>query len=69
MLDLHAQFVTNAAGQPIGVFLDLATYQQILAALEELDDIEAFDAALQDTEEAEPLAAALAEIDRRRQSE
>ena len=38
-------FVTDADGKRTGVLLDLETYEQLLEAWEELDDIRAYDAA------------------------
>lgn len=39
------QFVTDAAGKPVGVLLDLKTYKRLREAEEDLADIRAYDAA------------------------
>jgi hypothetical protein len=39
------QFVTDAKGKPVGVLLDLKTYEHLREAEEELADILAYDAA------------------------
>jgi PHD/YefM family antitoxin component YafN of YafNO toxin-antitoxin module len=39
------QFVTDAKGKPVGVLLDLKTYEHLREAQEELADIRAYDAA------------------------
>jgi PHD/YefM family antitoxin component YafN of YafNO toxin-antitoxin module len=39
------QFVTNAKGQPVGVLLDVKTYERLREAEEELADIRAYDTA------------------------
>ena len=39
------QFVTDAKGKPVGVLLDLKTYEHLREAEEELADIRAYDAA------------------------
>ena len=39
------QFVVNSSGQRVGVLLDLPTYERLREAEDELDDIQAYDAA------------------------
>ncbi len=39
------QFVTDAKGKPVGVLLDLKTYERLRKAEEDLADIHAYDAA------------------------
>jgi hypothetical protein len=39
------QFVTDAKGNPVGVLLDLKTYERLREAEEDLADIRAYDAA------------------------
>ena len=60
-------FVTDADGKRTGVLLDLETYEQLLEAWEELDDIRAYDAAKAridaGEEEVIPFEAAMAELD------
>ncbi len=63
-------FVTDADGKRTGVLLDLETYEQLLDAWEELDDIRAYDAAKAridaGEEEVIPWDQALAEIEAER---
>ncbi len=60
-------FVTDADGKRTGVLLDLETYEQLLEAWEELDDIRAYDAAKAridaGEEEVIPFEQAMAELD------
>jgi len=39
------QFVTDAQGKPVGVLLDLKTYERLREAEEDLADLRAYDAA------------------------
>ena len=39
------QFVTDAKGKPVGVLLDLKTYERLREAEEDLADIRAYDSA------------------------
>ena len=39
------QFVTDAKGKPVGVLLDLKTYERLRDAEEDLADVRAYDAA------------------------
>ena len=41
----NEQFVTDAKGKPVGVLLDLKTYEHLREAEEELADIHAYDIA------------------------
>ena len=43
-LALKEQFVTDAGGKRLGVLLDLATYERLREAEEELADIQSYDA-------------------------
>ncbi len=45
VLEGKEQFVVDASGQRVGVLLDLPTYERLREAEEELDDIQAYDAA------------------------
>lgn len=44
MVELHPQYITNAAGEQ-QVVLSLKEYEEILEALDELEDIRLYDAA------------------------
>ncbi len=45
MILSNESYITDAEGNRIAVVLDLATYEQLLQAREELADIRAYDAA------------------------
>jgi hypothetical protein len=64
MHTIREQPVTNAAGEQVGVFLDLASWRELLAELEELDDLRTFDEAVKGGGETIPLDQAVAEIER-----
>jgi len=59
-------YIIDEKGEPIGVFLTLEQYQAILNALEELEELKAFDKALASNDEAIPLEQALKEIEKER---
>jgi PHD/YefM family antitoxin component YafN of YafNO toxin-antitoxin module len=63
----NPQFVINDEGQRTAVLLDLETYIEMLEAVEELDDIRAYDAAkaLQGDDELIPIEQAMAEFEER----
>jgi len=62
---LKEKYVVNAKGKRVGVILDIKEYEKLLADLEELQDIRAYDEAMASGEEAIPLEQALEEIKRR----
>ncbi|HET8630258.1 MAG TPA: hypothetical protein VFL91_22800 [Thermomicrobiales bacterium] len=66
MITLHEQYLVDADGNRVKVVLDLADYQRLLEALEELDDLRAYDESVAANDEAIPLEQALAEIERER---
>jgi PHD/YefM family antitoxin component YafN of YafNO toxin-antitoxin module len=41
----HKQFIVDDKGKQVAVVLDLATYEKFLEAIEELEDIRAYDEA------------------------
>jgi PHD/YefM family antitoxin component YafN of YafNO toxin-antitoxin module len=63
----NPQFVINDEGQRTAVLLDLETYSEMLEAVEELDDIRAYDAvkARQGDDELIPIEQAMAEFEER----
>ena len=69
MLTLNEQYLVDAEGNRIKVVLDLADYQRLLEALEELDDLRAYDEAKASGDEAIPLEQAIVEIERERQEQ
>jgi len=62
MVTLHPEYVVDAKQRRKAVLLSVAEWEQILDALEELDDIRAFDEAKAGPQEAVPLEQAVREI-------
>jgi hypothetical protein len=60
------KYVTNRRGQKVGVVLDIKDYKKILADIEELESIRAYDAAKASGDEAIPFSKAVREIERSR---
>jgi hypothetical protein len=60
------KYVTNRRGQKVGVVLDIEDYKKIVADIEELDSIRAYDAAKASGDEAIPFPKATQEIERSR---
>lgn len=60
------KYVTNRRGQKVGVVLDIKVYKKIVADIEELDSIRAYDAAKASGDEAIPFLKATQEIERSR---
>jgi hypothetical protein len=60
------KYVTNRRGQKVGVVLDIEDYKKIVADIEELDSIRAYDSAKASGEEAIPFLKATQEIERSR---
>jgi hypothetical protein len=60
------KYVTDRRGQKIGVVLSIEDYKKVLADLEELESIRAYDAAKASGEEAIPFQKAMQEIERSR---
>jgi len=67
MVAIRERYVVDENGRRVGVFLDIADYQQLLEELEELACIRAYDAAKASGDEAVPFEQAVAEIERDRQ--
>lgn len=65
----NPQYLVNDEGQRTAVLLDLETYEELLEAREELDDIRAADAAKAEDPEGLPLAEARAEVERMRNAQ
>lgn len=63
MITIHPQYVVDAAQTRTAVLIPAAEWEQILEALEDLDDIRAYDAAKAEGQEAVPFAQALREIE------
>ncbi len=56
-------FVVDAKGNRVGVFLPIKDYNKLLEELEELDDIKAYDKAVSRKQEFIPLDQALKQIE------
>ena len=60
------KYVTDRRGQKIGVVLTMEDYKNVLADIEELESIRAYDAAKASGDEAIPFQQAIQEIERSR---
>jgi PHD/YefM family antitoxin component YafN of YafNO toxin-antitoxin module len=60
------KYVTDRRGQRVGVVLSMDSYKKMLAEIEELESIRAFDAAIASEDEAIPFSKATQEIERSR---
>ena len=56
-------YVVDEQGNRVAVFLEISEYRKLLAELEELESIRAFDAAKTSDDEATPFEEAVTEID------
>lgn len=63
MIRYHEQYVIDAEGNPKAVVLPINVWQEILDALDELEDIRAYDAAKQADSDPIPFDRALSEIE------
>ena len=64
MIKLHPEFVVDEAKNPKAVLIPLAEWETVVAALEDLEDIRAYDEAKRSGGEAVPFEQALREIER-----
>lgn len=60
------RFITDSAGNRTAVILDIDQYEMLLEALEELDEIRAYDEATSSTDEVIPFDLAIQEIEQAR---
>ncbi len=60
------KYVTDRRGQKIGVVLSIEDYKKVLAEIEELESIRAYDAAKASGDEVIPFSKATQEIERSR---
>jgi hypothetical protein len=60
------KYITDRRGQKVGVVLSIQAYKKILADIEELESIRAYDAAKASGDEVIPFQEAMQEIDRSR---
>ena len=66
MVDTKEKYVTDSEGNRVAVLLDVEEYRRLLDALEELESIRAYDAAVAVREDAIPFDKAVEEIKRDR---
>jgi len=66
MPDTQEKYVTDSQGNRVGVLLALDEYRRLLDALEELESIRAYDAAVAVREDAIPFDKAVEELRRDR---
>lgn len=66
-MDAKEQYVVDQNGNPTAVLIDVNFYRQLLAALDEIESIRAYDEAKSSGDEAIPFAEATEEIERQRQ--
>ena len=64
MVKLKERYIVDEKGNRIGVLLDIEDYHKLLAELEELESIRAYDAAKASGDEAIPFEQAIAEIEK-----
>jgi hypothetical protein len=64
MVKLKKRYIVDEKGNRIGVLLDIEDYHKLLAQLEELESIRAYDAAKTSGDEAIPFEQAIAEIEK-----
>ncbi|MBE7438558.1 MAG: hypothetical protein HS115_08905 [Spirochaetales bacterium] len=60
------RFIVDENGQKVQVILEIARYREMLEALEDLEDIRAYDEAISAPSDPIPLEEAIAEIERNR---
>jgi hypothetical protein len=66
MQTIGEQYIVDAQGQRHSVVVEFDYYQKLLARLEELEEIYAFDLAEESQDEAIPFSQAIAEINQSR---
>ena len=65
MINLKERYVVDEKGNRVEVILTIEDYRKLLAELEELESIRAYDAAKATEDEAIPFEQAVAEIERK----
>ncbi len=63
MIGFHEQYLVDEEGNRKAVLVPISDWQQIVEALEELDDIRAYDEAKRETSEVITFEQAVSEID------
>lgn len=64
MTGFHAEYLVDSEGNRKAVVVPISEWERILDALEELDDIRAYDDAKRDSSEAIPFEQAVSEIEK-----
>jgi hypothetical protein len=64
MIQFHEQYLVDDQGNRTAVVVPITAWEQILEALDELDDISAYDEAKQHPSERVPFEQAVSEINR-----
>jgi hypothetical protein len=64
--EIKERYVVDEKGKQVGVLLDLQVYKRILAALEELESVRAYDAVRKPRAKAILFEQAIGEIERKR---
>jgi hypothetical protein len=67
MLTVHPQFITDKEGNKISVVLPIKEFERLLEELEDLEDVQLYDAAIASGEESIPIDEAFREIEAERQ--
>ncbi len=63
MVAMNERFVVDKDGNRIGVYLDIGDYRKLMEALEDLEEIRAYDEAKASNDEAIPFEQAVKEIE------
>jgi hypothetical protein len=63
---LKGKYVVDDKGKAVSVILDIKTYRKLMAEVEELDSIRAYDAAKESGDKAIPFDQAVQEIEKSR---
>ena len=63
MLTLKERYVVDDQGNRVGVVLDISDYQKLLAEIEELEALRAYDAAKSSADQTLPFEQAITEIE------
>lgn len=66
MKQIHPQFITDDKGNKLSVVLPMSIYNEMVAQLEELEDIRAYDKAKSNSEDTVPLEEAFQLVEARR---
>ena len=65
MIKIRENYIVNAKGKAVGIFIDIKEYRRLLKKVEELDSIRAYDAAKASRDGVVPFEQAVQEIERK----